>query len=172
MKDLHTQYSHRWLSPKAIAYKSPIHGLGVKARQLISKGEIIGVLGGVIVPVSEIDSYWKVMGHVGIQIDDDFFIVPTTRTELEEKGVFNHSCTPNCGFTNSITLIAIKEIYPEQEITFDYAFNETYMENFNCSCKSPDCRKIITSLDWKNRKIQDNYGQYFSPYLRQKIYYK
>ena len=166
MEDLHKQWSHRWSNPKTRSGDSAIQGLGVVATEPIAKGEMIGVLGGIIVPSSEIKAYWKKMGHVGIQIDEDFFIVPTSRNELKEKGVFNHSCEPNCGFSSSISLIAIKNIKKGEELVFDYAFNETLAEPFECNCKSANCRKIIKPTDWQNKGLQERYGQYFSPYLK------
>ena len=134
-----------------------IHGLGVIALENITKGEVVGVLGGVIVPKKEINNYWKIMGHVGIQIDDEFFIVPTTREELEKTGIFNHSCNPNCGFSNQITLIAIKDIKKGEELVFDYAFCESFMEELRCNCGSPNCRKIIKSTDWKILELQKKF---------------
>lgn len=167
--DLHKKWPHRWLSLKAEAKLSLINGTGVFAREKISKGEKIGVLGGVIVPKAEIEEYWKVMGHVGIQINDDFFITPTTREELEEKGVFNHSCDPNIGFNDSITFIAIRDIVQGEELVFDYAFNETYHHGFECNCGSANCRKHITAEDWKLKVVQYKYKNYFSPYLKRKV---
>jgi hypothetical protein len=40
---------------------------------------------------------------------------------------------------------------------------------FECKCGSSDCRKQITSDDWKKKEIQQKYLEYFSPYLRDKI---
>jgi uncharacterized protein len=169
MEDIHRIWPHRWVTPKAKSNGSEIHDLGVIATQDIQKGESVGVLGGVIVPKKEIGKYWKKMNHVGIQFDDDFFIVPTTRQELKETGVFNHSCDPNCGFANSITLITIKNIKKGEELTFDYAFCESFMEEFKCNCGSPNCRKVIKPTDWKNPELQQKYGKYFSPYLKAKF---
>ncbi|MEK6896996.1 MAG: SET domain-containing protein-lysine N-methyltransferase [Nanoarchaeota archaeon] len=169
MGDLHNQWKHRWITPKAKSSKSKIEGLGVIAIENISKGEIVGILGGIIIPISDISDYWKKMGHVGIQIDDSFWIAPTSRKELEETGVFNHSCEPNCGFSNQITLIAIKDINKGEELTFDYAFSESKMDEFKCNCGSENCRKIIKQTDWKNLVIQKRYLKYFSPYLKNKI---
>lgn len=73
------------------------------------------------------------MGHVGIQIDENFFICPTSREELKKTGVFNHSCEPNAGFRSSIVLEAIRDIKAGEEITFDYAFCEMYFEPSNYS---------------------------------------
>lgn len=167
--DLHNKWSHRWLNSKAEARQSNIEGLGVFAREDISKGEYLAVLGGVIVPKAEIEEYWRTVGHVGIQVNDNFFIVPTTRQELEVKGVFNHSCEPNIGFNDSITFIAIRDIKAGEELVFDYAFNETYHHGFDCNCQIKNCRKHITADDWKLEEIKNKYGQYYSPYLKSRI---
>lgn len=160
----------RWLTSKARAYKSPIHGLGVSALHLIKKGEVIGVLGGFVVHKNVISKYWRKEGHVGIQIHDDFYIVPPNRKELEKYGVYNHSCEPNAGFGNeSIMLYAIRDIIPKEEITFDYAFCELDKPAFACHCGAKSCRKIIKPTDWRSRALQKKYGRYFSPFVREKF---
>ena len=169
MEDIHKIWPHRWITPKAKPIHSKIHGLGVIANEPISKGENVAVLGGVIVPTKDMEKYWDIMGHVGIQIDDDFFIVPTSKKELEEKGVYNHSCDPNCGFKNSVTLIAIKDIKPGEELVFDYAFCESIIRSFKCNCGSSNCRKTINPNDWKIASLQKKYKEFFSPYLKSKI---
>lgn len=169
MQDLHSRWPHRWLSPKAEARESSIEGLGVFAVDHVKAGEPVGVLGGVIVPKSEINDYRNIMTQVGIQIDEEFFIVPTTREELKAKGVFNHSCDPNIGFSNSITFVAIRDIEPGEEFVFDYAFCETAYDGFECRCGSSRCRGTITSDDWKIAELQERYGKFFSPYLRERI---
>ncbi|MBI2003419.1 MAG: SET domain-containing protein-lysine N-methyltransferase [Parcubacteria group bacterium] len=168
--DLHSDYNHRWITSKAESFSSPIHGLGVVAKEKINKGEIVFVYGGVIVPREDIKEYWKKMGHVGIQIDDDFWVCPTSREELEKQGVINHSCEPNTGFQDQVILVAIKDIEPGEELTFDYAFCESFMESFECKCQSPDCRKTITENDWQIKDLQEEYKDFFSPYIRKKIW--
>jgi len=169
MEDLHKLWPHRWITPKAKCFDSKIDRWGVVAVEDIEKGESVGILGGIIVPSKEMDEYWRKIGHVGIQIDNDFFIVLSTREELKETGVFNHSCEPNCGFDGSIKLVAIKDIKKGEELTFDYAFCETLIRKFECKCGSMNCRKIIKPADWKIKELQGKYFDYFSPYLKEKI---
>jgi hypothetical protein len=154
MGDLHNRWPHRWLNPKAEVRSSNIHGTGVFAKKKILKGESVGVLGGVIVHKNDIREYRSLMAQVGIQIDDNFFIVPTTREELEKCGVFNHSCEPNIGFSNSITLVAMRDIGLEEELVFDYAFSETFDDDIICHCGAIKCRKKITANDRTNADIQ------------------
>lgn len=169
MEDLHKRWPHRWITSKAESRKSQLHGFGVFAKDLIKKGENVGVFGGIVVPTKDIRKYWEKVAHIGIQISDDFFIVPSTRKEVEIGGVFNHSCNPNCGFVNTFTLIALKDINPEEELVFDYAFCETYMDNFECNCNSNNCRKTISGNNWQIKEIQEKYIKFFSPYLLTKI---
>ncbi len=168
-EDIHDIWAHRWLTPKAKSYNSPIQGLGVIAIEKINKGEIILVYGGVIVPTSDIEKYHEKVGDVGIQIDNDFFICPTSHKELEKTGVINHSCEPNAGFKNSIELVAIQDIEKGEEITFDYAFSESHLGAMECKCGKLSCRKTITKGDWQIKELQEKYGDYFSPYLKAKF---
>jgi SET domain-containing protein len=167
--DLHDRWPHRWLNSKVKSFSSPIHGLGLVSLAEIKKDEVILVYGGIVVPASEIQDYWDRMSHVGIQISDGFFICPATREELETTGVVNHSCEPNAGFSSPIHLVALKDIEAGQEIAFDYAFIESSFSSFRCNCKTANCREMITQDDWKIKSIQEKFGAYFSPYLKQKI---
>jgi SET domain-containing protein len=169
MEDLHDIWKHRWVSPKVKAVKSRIHGWGAVATGHISKGEIVVVVGGVIVPTSQITDYRQKMDHIGIQIDDGFFVVPTSRKEAEDTAVPNHSCEPNIGIKDTIKYVAIRDILPGEELFLDYAFMESFFEPFKCNCGSKTCRKIITPDDWKNPELQRKYREFFSDYLKRKF---
>lgn len=162
--------TQRWFDVRTKAYESPVAGHGLKATQDIFKGQIVAALGGMMVHRPVIHKYREVMGHVGIQIADDMFIVPDCREPLEKHGVLNHSCEPNTGFgDNSLIFYAIRNIKAGEEVFFDYAFSETEFEPFECHCGSANCRKIISPDDWQRTDIQQRYGEYFSPYLKAKI---
>lgn len=168
-EDLHNLWPHRWISPKTKSYESPIQGLGLIATENIILGKTILIYGGIIVPKSNIVKYRSQLGHIGIQIDDNFFICPTSREELGKTGIVNHSCNPNVGFKSSVELIAIDNVNSNDELVLDYAFMESYFEPFKCNCGSTNCRGTITQDDWKIKEIQEKYGRYFSPYLKSKI---
>jgi len=57
----------------------------------------------------------------------------------------NHSCDPNAFFdTTEMKLVALKEIKPNEDITFFYPSTEWKMDQaFECLCGSPHCLKII-----------------------------
>lgn len=91
------KWNARWITPKAKPFKSTIAGHGLNALERIPKGEIICVFGGLIIPKNEIKEYDKTVSHLGIQVNEGFFICPPTAEESKKLGALNHSCEPNCG---------------------------------------------------------------------------
>ena len=171
-QNLHKIWSHRWLNPKTEIKKSPICAVGVFAKDIIKKHELIRVTGGLVIPKSDAQKYNKLMSYdvsnIYLDVSDDFLLAPTY-TDLKLTATINHSCNPNAGFLDTIIIIAIREILPGEEIAWDYAFSQTTFETFSCNCSSPNCRRIITPEDWKIPSLQLKYGQYFSPYLKRKF---
>lgn len=144
--------------------------MGVIANERIVQGEVVMVYGGIIVPRKEIQEYRIICGHVGIQLSDDFFLVPSSHEELEMQGVINHSCNPNVGFRSQVEVVAMRDIEKGEEVFLDYACIETDFEPFDCKCGSEACRKKVTSEDWRLSEVQKKYGKYFSPYIQIKIW--
>ncbi|MDO8335893.1 MAG: SET domain-containing protein-lysine N-methyltransferase [Candidatus Saccharibacteria bacterium] len=170
--NFHQRWSHRWLSPKTEVRESPICATGVFAVESIKKGEVIRVTGGIVLPKSQASEYNKLLNYVVdnvyLDISDDFALAPTPE-DLELTATINHSCEPNAGFLDTITIIAIRDIEEGEEIGWDYAFSQTTFDNFECRCLTPSCRKIIKATDWQIKSIQDKFGSYFSPYLKSKF---
>lgn len=167
--DIHERWPHRWRNAKTDSFNSPIHGLGVIANADIAQGEVVIVYGGVVVPRSDIEEYRAICGHAGIQISDDFFMVPASRDELIVQGIVNHSCEPNIGFRSQVELVAMKDIKQGEEIFLDYAFMETHFDPFDCGCGNQFCRKVVTQDDWRNAAIQERFLPFYSPYLKAKV---
>ena len=71
----------------------------------------------------------------------------------------NHSCDPNAFFdTTEMQLIALREIKPNEEITFFYPSTEWKMDQaFECLCGSPQCLKIIQGAYKLTKEQQDTY---------------
>jgi len=166
MEDLHELWPHRWITSKAKPQKSPIDGLGMFATEPIAKGEVIAVYGGIIVPKKDIGLHREKLGAIrGLQISEDFFICATEK----KGGLFNHSCEPNLGYTNTIVIVALKDISKGEELVFDYGMSESNFEPYNCTCESKNCRKIIKPTDWENPELQKKYKEYFATYLKNRI---
>lgn len=155
-------------SSKLELHVSSIHGYGTFAKENISKGELLFVKNGQIIPCQEkysrsvIDCYWP--------IDDKYVLGTRSEDAYDKVKLFiNHSCNPNCGLQGINTGIATRDIVAGEEITFDYAMLDNEPYSFNCSCGSANCRKIITGFDWKKPEIQAMYAGYFVDYLQDKI---
>jgi uncharacterized protein len=162
------RWKSRWVTPKSKQFHSKIDRKGIRAIAPIAKGEIVAVLGGIIVPSEEFIDYRNKVGDYGIQINDRFYICPFSKEDAQETSAFNHSCDPNLGLVDSITLVAIKDIAPNDELAFDYAMTETLGDQFECNCQSSNCRKIIRPTDWQCQELQLRYGSFFSPYIKNK----
>lgn len=170
--DIHSLWTHRWLNPKCEVRPSPVCAKGVFAKEHIEKGEIIRVTGGIVIPKHDIERYNKLIVYdvenIYLDISDDFVMAPS-QEDLDITATINHSCDPNIGFLDTVTLLAIRDIEPGEEVGWDYAFSQTTFESFSCKCQNAACRKIIQPDDWRITSIQKQYSQYFSPYLKQKI---
>ena len=83
----------------------------------------------------------------------------------------NHSCNPNCGIhvneTGAHNFVAMRDIFPEEELTFDYAMRNYSIDHFNCSCScgAENCRGSVTG--WKDlpESIRQKYAGFIAPYL-------
>lgn len=104
-----------------------------------------------------------------LQVGDDKFFAATSKVELEEADFLNHSCEPNCGIRGKLQIVAMRDIFPSEEITIDYSMSESSEYTLICRCGSDLCRKVVTGEDWKNKELQQRYAGFFSDYLKNKI---
>ena len=167
MEDLHKYWKHKWVNSKIEVRNSPVHGKGSFARELIKKDEVVSVNGGLVVPITEATEFRKKMGSLrGLQISDDFMLVVSEPSEA----MFNHSCEPNLGLSDPITIIAIRDIQPDEEVLYCYYFSDTHFEPFPCTCGARTCRKVVKPTGWRDDPVfQKKYARYYSPYLQKKF---
>ena len=164
-----------WVNPKLEAKKSSIEGKGLFAITNIRKDEIVGVFGGYVMTLQEIyRGKNKIIQNDHIQFDDYFGIGNIKKKDLDDASYFNHCCNPNAGFQGELTLIAMRKIEKEEEVTFDYAMETCHLKGvppykFSCNCGAKNCRKFVSGNDWKNKDIQKKYKGYFQRYIQEKI---
>jgi uncharacterized protein len=164
-----------WLDPRLEVRPSQIHGLGVFTRSTIAIGERIAIFGGMVMRIDEIDNLPEHLQEFPMQIEERFVLGCNESEEPEPSDYFNHSCKPNCGFRGQIFLVAMRDIAPEEELTFDYAMvvsksvGSQIIFEMECSCNFPECRRNITEEDWMLPDLQDRYNGFFSQYLTEKI---
>lgn len=159
-----------WISPKThVRNTNAIQGWGLFAKKPIKKGENLVAFGGYKVDKNLAYLFDEKFGEHDVQIGENAYLVASSPKQREEIYSINHSCQPNMGFLNESTLIALRDINPEEELTFDYAMCTSDGYYLICNCKSNSCRKIITGDDWKRKSLQEKYRGHFTTYLAKKI---
>jgi SET domain-containing protein len=163
-----------WISSKIEVRKSSTLGVGNFAKELIKKGEKVIVQGGRMISSSEFDSdEFKDFWYHAFQIEKDVYICPFDLKKETLDGIFNvnHSCDPTCGFNGQVTMVSMRDIFPDEQITFDYVMSDVGLEeedweDMKCLCGSKNCRVNITGNDWKDPNLQKKYKGYFSRYVQ------
>ena len=171
-------YNHKNY-PKAIIKLKPsktIEGeVGAFALKIFKKGEVIvkttEFKDDNLMSVSEynkLDKNTKELVKAHSTITIDILYVPENINHIKPCNYFNHSCKPNVGFNANDDYIAIKNIAKGDELFLDYSFLNTNPDyKIKCSCKSKNCRGIITGNEWKKIEFCKKYGKYFASNLRE-----
>jgi hypothetical protein len=157
-----------WLSPKAEERSSSIDGAGIFAKEPIRRGEKVIILKGNYTNSIGAEKAKK-EGLFVLQWDDDLY---SYEIRGDDNGYsINHSCNSNLWMDDAYTFTARRDIQKGEELTIDYALfaEESYISKWSCKCKTKQCRKRVTGMDWKNPSIQQQYQNHFSPFLNKKI---
>jgi hypothetical protein len=158
-----------YLSPKLEVRTAPKKGgSAVYARRALQKDEVLAVWGGRIVTLEQVLALSREeQGHT-IQVESGLYLAPI---DMEEPADFiNHSCDPNAGLCGQISLVAMRDIAANEEITFDYAMaDSSSFDEFECACGAVTCRGQVSGNDWKRPELWARYDGYFSTYLQLKI---
>jgi uncharacterized protein len=159
---------YNWLTPKAQARPAGDKGWGSFVLERITRGETVAAFGGWVVPREVLATMSADRQGRSIQVDEDLYLVPSD--EREPGDMLNHSCEPNCGLAGSQLLIAMRDIEPGEELTFDYAMcDASDYDEFVCLCEQPNCRGVVRGTDWRDPVLQAKYIGYHSPYLMKRI---
>ena len=77
----------------------------------------------------------------------------------------NHSCNPNV-VIRGLAYIAIRQIQPEESITFDYETTELEMaEPFTCACQAETCRGLIRGFRHLSKLQRNALAEQTASYL-------
>ena len=139
---------------------SRVHGLGLFSEQFFKKGEVVCEYIGECVSLPVAERREKIYQAMRIQdyqfrLDDSQIIDATMNGGLGRY--VNHNCNPNCmtkiipGKTPNekthrrVLIIALRDIEPREELSYDYQFPlESNMEaRIPCNCQSPLCRGFM-----------------------------
>ena len=157
-------FLRNFLSPLAVDRATPGRGHGAFAIAPIPARSVIATFGGEAHRRFTFDHCDADRRARSIQIDDDLFILgPPSRDPGDS---INHSCEPNCGAGNATQIVAMRDIEPGEELTFDYAMTDgSDYDEFECLCGSHMCRGIVSGSDWRRRSVHQRYTGFISPYL-------
>ena len=127
--------------------RSGIADTGVFAARRFQAGErLMSFMDG----VSQTVRYGETVANHGyeeshyVQVGVDRYIRP-----LPPSLYLNHSCDPNTGIRHTTEIIALAEIEPDTELTFDYSTSmaEDAWE-IDCACGAANCRGRIRDFKY------------------------
>lgn len=150
---------------------SSISGKGLFASEHISSGDIIFTFGGVLARLEDRYS-GKYLASSFAGISENILICEAADSQKDFSDYINHSCNPNIGMDDCLTVVAIDDINSGDELTCDYAFweaDKNWRLKSICNCGSSNCRKAITGMDWKGFSIQSKSYRYCSPFIQRRI---
>ncbi len=83
----------------------------------------------------------------------------------------NHSCEPNLAICGEREFVALRDIEPGEELTFDYSITEDELPwHMTCACGTPSCRGTITAIQLLPTEVMRRYMPYVNPYFMRKHY--
>jgi len=128
------RYDRDWENSVEVR-ESKIHGKGIFSKSFIPKGELVMVIRGEVIDGDECERREDEEDNVYIFWNGDDCYIDTNH--FGKIRFINHNCDPNCEVMDrddeTLNLIAIKDIYPDDEITIDYGYEEIYED---CTCSS------------------------------------
>lgn len=136
-----------------IIRSSSLHGAGVYTTSFIAEGTRILEYTGPRLPAKRTDGMYAESEVTYLFGMDD------GKTVIDGFGMaafVNHSCHPNCEtdeIDNRIWIIALQDITPGTELTYDYnIYDAEPGEESPCYCGAPDCRKTMYSEEEVKRQ--------------------
>ena len=144
-------------------------GRGVFATRPFATGELLAMWGGWIISTAELNRLSNKERTFAVQVEEDLYLV-TPRAKVGSADFINHSCDPNAGLSGAISVVAMRPIFPGEEVCYDYAMTDSNPDlGFSCRCAASTCRGKVTGDDWRLPELRVGYEGYFSPYLHKKI---
>lgn len=79
--------------------------------------------------------------------------------DLSEPGrAVNHSCDPNAGVHDDLTLVALRTIRRDEEIRFDYSTTIGDGWTMPCACGFRDCRGLVAAYRLLPETVRNRYA--------------
>jgi uncharacterized protein len=160
----------KWCDPRLIRAPSAIHGVGVHTTAPIRAGELVMRWGGTLIDAAEYDPAVHrpraTTCYDATRFLTSFWSEPETVDEA-----LNHSCDPNCGMLDEVSVVTLRELHAGEELTTDMAMwsDDPIVYAEVCRCGTALCRGRLTGLDWQLPALQERYRGRFLPHLNRRI---
>lgn len=133
------------------------------AKHKLKKNEKICVIEGPEIQYDFAPDYR--IGYRWLAIGKNAWIIPLRNSPW---AVIRHSCDPNAGIVGKNTLVAMRAIEPDEELTVDDSATEADPRwHRTCHCGSKKCRKNIRSVQFLSKKLFVQYRPYMSSFIKQ-----
>ena len=145
-------------------FRSPIHNNGLFAAKTIPEGtQVIEYVGE---RITKKESYHRAVDRIDraqrtgaaavfiFEVNQRFDIDGSVR--WNPARLINHSCDPNCEteiIEGHVWIVALREIEPGEELTYDYGYDLEHWEDHPCRCGRPNCVGYIVRYD-KRKKLK------------------
>ncbi len=160
-----------WLLAGLVVRPSMIQGVGLFTSLPIAADAKVIIWGGKVFTKADVAA-GKGRQHTLVGISEDLLLGNHSDDPPGLDDYMNHSCDPNIGMSNEITLVAMRDIEAGEELVADYAIwlnNENYIMGRDCRCGSQKCRRVISGKDWQKPDVQNVNRGYFSPFIARRI---
>jgi|SRR5690349_9156843 len=129
---------------------STIHGTGGYARQKITAGtQVIEYVGEKITKAQSIKRCAASNAYI-FTLDSEFDL--DGDVAWNPARFINHSCAPNCeaeiDHEQRIWIVALREIHPGEELTFNYNYDLVEYREHPCQCGTPECVGFIVAEEF------------------------
>lgn len=147
--------------------KSKISGYGLFVKEKVKKGERICYIKG--------QKKFKINRSIKDTLANPDWVGVRKNWWIDPIPPFkflNHSCNPNAGIKGSVTLCALRNIKPDEEITVDYSTFEGderwQLEGGKmCLCGEKNCRGVIKSIHYLPKSTFVKYLPLVSSYFKE-----
>jgi SET domain-containing protein len=127
---------------------SPIHGQGGFATRFIIKGERVIEYAGERIDKVESLRRCQNQNSFIFGLDEEFDL--DGNVDWNPARFFNHSCAPNSEAVSEdgrVWIVALRDIRPGEEITFNYGYDLIDYEEHLCRCGASRCAGYIVAED-------------------------
>ncbi len=127
-------------------------GKGLFTNRPYLAGEIICVLGGIIITSDEANAKGESEADA-LQIGLDAYI-----DLVEPFRSINHGCDPNAGIRNDVYLVALRAIRENEEVRMDYSTTMGEARwTMQCRCASERCRGVVEDFRRLPKQLRSYY---------------